>query len=64
MLKLIDRIGCIPAKIFDGVLVSEPIGALDGVVHVPAPVIRPHVAKRRRDAALSGDSVRAGREHL
>ncbi len=64
MLKLIDSIGCITAKVFDGVLVSEPIGALDGVVHVPAPVVWPHVTKRRRDAALRRDGVRAGRKYL
>src|SRR5690606_14662507 len=48
----------------DGVLVAEPVRALDGVVEVEAPVVLAHVAERGRDAALRRDGVRAGREHL
>ena len=54
----------VAAHVFDRVLVAEPVGALDGVVHVPAPVVLAHVAERGRDAALRRDGVRAGREHL
>ena len=36
----------------DGILVAEPIGALDGVVHVPPPVVRLHVAQSSVDSAL------------
>ena len=64
MLELVDRGRRVAAQIFDGVLVAEPVGALDGVVHVPAPVVLAHVAERGRDAALRRDRVRAGREHL
>ena len=35
MFELINRGGRIAAEIFDRVLVAEPIGTLDGVVHVP-----------------------------
>ena len=42
----------------------EPVGALHRVVHVPAPVVLAHVAKRRTDAALGGDGVTARREDL
>ena len=52
------------AEIFDRVLVSEPVGALDGVIHVPAPVIFAHVSERCGDAALRCNRVRAGRENL
>ena len=45
-------------------LVSEPVRALDGVIHVPSPVIRLHVAKGRVDASLGGDGVAAGGEEL
>jgi hypothetical protein len=38
--------------------------ALDGVVHMPAPVVLAHVAERGADAALGGGGVAAGREHL
>ena len=64
MLELVDRVGRLAAQIFDGVLVAEPVRPLDGVVHVPAPVVRAHIAERRGDAALRRDGVRAGREHL
>ena len=64
MLQLVDRRRRLPAQIFDRVLVAEPVRALDRVVHVPGPMVRPHVAERRRDPALRGDGVRPGREHL
>ncbi len=52
------------AHVLDRVLIAEPVGALDGVVHVPAPVVLAHVAERSRDAALRRYRVAAGREHL
>ena len=64
MLQLVDRLRRVAAQIFDRVLVAEPVGALDGVVHVPAPVVLAHVAERGGDAALRRDGVRAGRKHL
>lgn len=48
----------------DGVLVAEPVGTLDGVVHVPPPVVLGHVAEGGVDAALRGDSVRTSGEEL
>ena len=64
VLELVDRLRRVAAQVLDGVLVAQPVGALDGVVHVPAPVVRAHVAERRGDAALGGHRVRAGGEHL
>ena len=64
MLELDDRRDAVAAHVFDRVLVAQPVGALDRVVHVPAPVVRAHVAERRRDAALRRHGVAAGREHL
>jgi hypothetical protein len=64
VLELIDRGRRVAAHVFDRVLVAEPVGALDGVVHVPAPVVLAHVAERGRDAALRRDRMRAGRKHL
>ena len=64
MLELVDGGRRVAAEVFDGVLVAEPVGPLDGVVHVPAPVVRAHVAERGGDAALRRDGVRARREHL
>ncbi len=48
----------------DGVLVAEPVRALDGVVEVEAPVVLAHVAERGADAALRRHRVAAGGEHL
>ena len=48
----------------DSILVTEPVGALDGVVHVPSPVILVHVAERSVDAALSSDRVTSRGEEL
>ena len=64
MLELVDRLGRVAHHVFDGVLVAEPVRPLDGVVHVPAPVVRMHVAERSRNAALRRDRMRAGRKHL
>ena len=64
MLQLIDGGRGVAAQIFDGVLVSEPIGALDGVVHVPFPVVRPHVGERGGHAALRRHRMRTGGEDL
>ena len=64
MLQLHDRRDCIAAHIFDGVLIAQPVRSLDGVVHVPAPVILGHVAQRGTHAALCCDRVAAGRENL
>src|SRR6202166_3883454 len=59
MLPLVNRLRRVAAQIFDGVLVAEPIGALDRVVHVPAPVVLAHIAEGCCDAALRRDGVRA-----
>ncbi len=50
--------------IFDRVLVAQPVRPLDGVVHVPGPVIGAVVAERGGDAALRRHGVAAGREQL
>jgi hypothetical protein len=58
MLKLVDHFGCALAHEFDCVLIAQPIGALDRVVHVPQPRVLGHVAERCADAALSRDGMR------
>ena len=64
VLQLDDSSWCLSGHVVDGILVSEPVRALDGVIHVPSPVVRLHVAKGRVDASLGGDSVAAGGEEL
>ena len=57
MLQLIHGGGRIAAEILDGILVAEPVGTFDGVVHVPAPIILAHVAERGCNATLRGNGV-------
>ncbi len=63
-LEFEDGLGGLAAHVVDGVLVAEEICALDGVEHMPAPVIGAHVTKSSIHAAPGGDGVRAGREEL
>ena len=64
VLELDDRGRRFLAHELDGVLVAEPVRALDGVVEMEAPVVLAHVAERGGDAALRGHRVAARREHL
>jgi hypothetical protein len=48
----------------DGILIAEPVAALDSVVGVPAPVVGVHVPQGGVDASLCGHGVRAGGEEL
>ena len=52
------------AHIFDSVLVTQPVGPLHGVIHVPAPIIFAHIAKCGANAALGCDRVTTRREDL
>ena len=62
ILQFEDGRGGLPRHVVDGVLVAQPVGPLDGVVHVPAPVVRPHVTQGGIDTTLCGHSVGTGRE--
>ena len=64
MFQLVNRGRRVFAEIFDGVLIAEPVGPFNGVVHVPAPVVFSHIAERSGDAPLRRDRMRACREHL
>ena len=64
MLQLDDGRDRIAAHVFDRVLVTEPVGPFDGVVHVKAPVILTHVGKGCTNATLGGNRVAAGRKNL
>ena len=50
--------------IFDGILITQPVRPLDGVVHVPFPGIWPHITKCSAHATLRCDRVAASWEHL
>lgn len=48
----------------DSVLVTKPVGALDGIVHVPSPIVFVHVTQSSIDTTLSSDSMTSSREKL
>jgi hypothetical protein len=62
--QFIDGLGGVAHEVFDGVLVAQPVRPLDGVVHVPFPLVLAHIAEAGGDAALRGDGVRPRREDL
>jgi len=64
VLELNDGVGSFSSHVVDGVLVTEPIGALDSVVHVVLPAVLLHVAESSIDSSLSRDSVRSSWEEL
>ena len=64
VLELDHNLIGLAAHELDRVLVAEPVGALDGVVHVPVPVVFFGIAQAGSDAALRRHGVRARRENL
>ena len=64
MFHFVHHFGRLAAHELDGVLVAQPVGAFDGVVEVPFPMVFAHIAERRAHAALRGHRVRTGRKHL
>src|SRR5438270_12067468 len=64
VLQLDDRCGRLLAHELNGVLVSEPVGTLDGVVHVPTPIGYPHVSEGSTDTALGRHGVTARRKEF
>merc|ERR1719352_104818 len=64
VLKLNDGGGRLSGHVVDCILVSQPVGAFDSVIHVPPPIIRFHVAQSCVDASLRCHSVAASGEEL
>lgn len=64
VLELDDGGGSLTGHVVNRILITEPVGALDSVVHVPSPVVLVHVAKGGVDATLSRDGVGTSREEL
>src|SRR5690606_3374676 len=62
--EFVNGMGCFTAHVFNRVLVAEPVGALDGVEHVPVPVVFAHVAQRSTNTSLRGNRVRTRGEHF
>lgn len=64
MLELNNGGGGLLGHVVDSVLVTKPIGTLDGIVHVPSPVVLMLVTEGGIDASLGGGSMATGREKL
>ena len=64
MLKLINSFRRFARQIFHRVRITKPIGSLDGIIHVPLPMIWAHIRKRGRDPALRRNRMRAGWKHF
>ena len=62
--EVVHDLGRLAAHEFDGVLVAQPVAALDGVVEGVVPVVLGHDAQRGRNAALCRHGVAAGGKHL
>jgi hypothetical protein len=48
----------------DGILIAKPIRTLDGVIHMPAPIVFAHVREGCANAALRRHGMTARRKHL
>ncbi len=59
VLQIVDRVDGLARQHLGGVLVHQVVATLDGVEHVPLPVVFFLVAQRRRDAALRRAGMRA-----
>ena len=64
VLELDHSLGRLAAHVLDGILVTEPVRTLDGVVRVPPPVVLGHVSESGVDATLRGYRVRTRGEEL
>ncbi len=64
MLKLVDGGRRFTRQIFHRVGIAQPVRSLDGIEHMPLPMIRPHIAQRCGNAALCRDRMGTGGENL
>ncbi len=64
MLQLNDGTWRFLRHVFNGVLITQPVGAFDGVIVMPPPVVLAHVAQGGVDATLSSHCVGSRGEEL
>src|SRR3546814_15396615 len=64
MLKLYDGGDRLATHVLDGILVAQPIGALDRIVEMPLPTVFLDVAKRSRNATLRRHGMAPSRKDL
>src|SRR5690606_15683616 len=59
LFQLADGCWCMLAHKGNGVLIAQPVGTADGVIHMPLPAVAPTVAKCSINAALCGYGMAA-----
>ncbi len=64
MLELVNRLRRFAHEVFYRVLIAQPVRTLDGVVHVPRPMVGRVIAEAGGNTALRRHRVRAGGKHL
>src|ERR1019366_5590599 len=64
MLQLEDRGDGLPAHVLDRILVTEPVGPFDRIVHMPLPTVCAEIAETGCNAALGGARLTACRKPL
>ncbi|SVM36094.1 Uncharacterised protein [Klebsiella pneumoniae] len=64
MVQLQNRFRAGFTHIFDGVLIANVVRPLNGVVHMPFPVIFMGITERDGDTALRGNGMGTGRENF
>src|SRR5664280_3044307 len=64
MLQLEDRGDGLPAHVLDRILVTEPVGPFDRIVHMPLPTVFAEIAETGCNAALGCNRMTACRKHL
>jgi hypothetical protein len=51
--ELDDTLGRLSCHVMDGILITQPVRALDGIVHVPPPVVLVHAVKAMPSVSMS-----------
>src|ERR1039457_4799359 len=64
MLQLEDRGDGLPAHVLDHILVTEPVGPFDRIVHMPLPTVFAEIAETGCNAPLGCNRMTACRKHL
>lgn len=62
--QLNNGFGCFSGHVMNCVLISKPIGPLDGVIHVPLPIVVLHIPESGIDSSLGSYCVRTCREEF
>ena len=64
MFQFDNRVHGFTAHVFNGILITQPVRAFNGIVHMKTPVIFAHITQRRTDASLRGNGMTAGRKYF